>query len=1246
MKPFQVKRAAQGRKPRLAFEVLEDRCLPSVIYNQSVSGPLSSNQADPTPLTLGPGTNSVIATVGTGQIQDWITVHVPSGVSLSSIVLASYQSNDQQGFIGVQKGTAFVGNPETASPYLGYSHFGTGATNGALPPTNLVGKDILALMANASLAQGSQGFTPPLNSGDYTFLIQQLGASTAYQFDFDTTATAPTLQSIAVTPANPSVGKGLTQQFTATGTFSDNSHQILTSQVTWASATTSVATITTAGLASGVGAGTSTISAKFNGITGSTVLTVTAPTLQSIAVTPINPSVAKGLTEQFTATGTFSDNSQQNLTSQVTWGSATTSIATITAAGLASGVGGGTSTISAKLNGVTGSTVLTVTAPATPTKLVVTNLSPTSVTAGGTVTFSVTAEDSTGAAVSGYSGTVQLTSTDGHATAGGVSLPTSYTFVTGDHGEHSFTVTLASAGSQTITATDQANNTLTATTGPIAVNPGPFSKFSVNVPGGNSMVAGNLFQVTVQAADAFGNALTSYSGPSSVLIAASPPDPQGNFPITGTLNASGFGFFLGSLKTAGSYTLMTTAGTFSGTSGSITVTPSTASFFTVAAPPTATTGSSVNITVTAVDHFGNVATGYAGHVHFSSTDDHATLPADSTLTNGVSTFAVMLNTSGNQAITATDSVSTNPTITGTSSAVTTRGLVVVGNPTVTATGFTIGFSKPFIPADVALFGSSAKTVPDVTLVGKASGPIGGTLLIDPSNMSVTFKATNSSLASFFGTPVLADDTYTVTLVSGSGSSGFLDALGAGLDGADNGGHADYTTTFTVTNAGKSILSIPDFARGPDGANAIKLPNDTGHGIPVTLSNAVNVKDVTFTLSYNPSLLTVMGASTGDSSGAGSTFTLVGTPAIIDTTHATANFSFHNGTAQSGTVLLGDITADVPNTAASLYKSKELLDLGTITVNGAAFTGLVASGVHVNAYAGDVTGNGTIDGLDVATANSVSQGNATGFAAYQLLDPAIVGDVASDISVDAGDVSTLASFVSRLPTPMIPSIPGGMTITPVGADPTLSLGQPQSGKDIRRQGDKTTSGELVTVPVLLDNPRPEGSTGMTEAVLALSYDPSVLNVSASDFTLGSIPSQGLGWQLVSVVDSATGQIGIELYSTVAITATDPGSLVNITFHVAPGASLSPTAVRLVSSALPHGQSFITQVDDAQGQLVLSPVTEGVVIGATPGSTAIIDRVFARWSSIDSHGEDVWRNRRVGTSDDPSPWKPSFSVNEDA
>jgi uncharacterized protein YjdB len=202
------------------------------------------------------------------------------------------------------------------------------------------------------------------------------------------TVTAATLKSIAVTPANPTVTKGATQQFTATGTFSDNSTQNLTNSVAWTSGTPAVATITASGLATAVGAGSSMIKATSGAVSGSTLLTVTGPTLSSIAVTPANPSIAKGTNQQFTATGTFSDNSTQNLTSSVTWSSQTTGVATITSAGLAKGVGVGTSKIQATSGAVTGSTVLNISA-ATLTSISVTPANPT-ITTGATQQFTAT----------------------------------------------------------------------------------------------------------------------------------------------------------------------------------------------------------------------------------------------------------------------------------------------------------------------------------------------------------------------------------------------------------------------------------------------------------------------------------------------------------------------------------------------------------------------------------------------------------------------------------------------------------------------------------------------------------------------------------------------------------------------------------------------------------------------------------------------------------------------------------------
>jgi len=96
-------------------------------------------------------------------------------------------------------------------------------------------------------------------------------------------------------------------------------------------------------------------------VQGSAMLTV--PALLSITVTPEFPSITGTNTQQFTATGTYSDSTTQNLTNSVTWASSAPGVATIGATGLAAGVAPGTTTISAALGAVTGNMVLTVNPP-------------------------------------------------------------------------------------------------------------------------------------------------------------------------------------------------------------------------------------------------------------------------------------------------------------------------------------------------------------------------------------------------------------------------------------------------------------------------------------------------------------------------------------------------------------------------------------------------------------------------------------------------------------------------------------------------------------------------------------------------------------------------------------------------------------------------------------------------------------------------------------------------------------------
>lgn len=90
--------------------------------------------------------------------------------------------------------------------------------------------------------------------------------------------TGAILMSIAVTPANSSIAKETTQQFTATGIYSDGTALDLTAQVVWSASDTSVTTISTSGLAASVAAGSATITAVFGSISGTTSLTVTSAT--------------------------------------------------------------------------------------------------------------------------------------------------------------------------------------------------------------------------------------------------------------------------------------------------------------------------------------------------------------------------------------------------------------------------------------------------------------------------------------------------------------------------------------------------------------------------------------------------------------------------------------------------------------------------------------------------------------------------------------------------------------------------------------------------------------------------------------------------------------------------------------------------------------------------------------------------------------------------------------------------------
>jgi hypothetical protein len=178
------------------------------------------------------------------------------------------------------------------------------------------------------------------------------------------TPPTPTLQSVSVSPSAASVVAGKTQQYSATGTYSDGSTKSL-STVDWTTSDSSIAMINSSGLLTGVKQGSVMVSAKSGTISGSTSATIGAAQLVSIAVSPQNPSVRINKQQQFVATGTYTDGTSQPLT-DVTWTSTPTTFAAVDTTGLAVGVAPGVSTIQATSGTLTAMTSLTVFAPSAP----------------------------------------------------------------------------------------------------------------------------------------------------------------------------------------------------------------------------------------------------------------------------------------------------------------------------------------------------------------------------------------------------------------------------------------------------------------------------------------------------------------------------------------------------------------------------------------------------------------------------------------------------------------------------------------------------------------------------------------------------------------------------------------------------------------------------------------------------------------------------------------------------------------
>src|SRR5947199_2697924 len=316
--------------------------------------------------------------------------------------------------------------------------------------TALGGRIIVWASSNTAVANvNTSGVATAAATGSTTIAATSEGHSGTATLTV-TAVTVP-VASVTVSPASASVPVGQTVQLAATPKDA-NGNALSGRTVTWASSNSSVGTVNGSGLVTGVVGGSTTITATSEGQSGSSAVTVTAGPLPvaSVTVSPASASVPIGQAVQLTATP--KDASGNPLTGRtVTWASSNTSVGTVNASGLVTGVVAGATTITATSEGQSGTSAVTVTAAPVPVASVTVSPATAAVFVGQTTQLTATPKDANGNTLTGRtitwaSSPSSIAGVNGSGLAAGVAV-----------------------GSATITATSEGKSgtsTITVTTPP------------------------------------------------------------------------------------------------------------------------------------------------------------------------------------------------------------------------------------------------------------------------------------------------------------------------------------------------------------------------------------------------------------------------------------------------------------------------------------------------------------------------------------------------------------------------------------------------------------------------------------------------------------------------------------------------------------------------------------------------------------------------------------------------------------
>ena len=770
----------------------------------------------------------------------------------------------------------------------------------------------------------------------------------------------------------------------------------------------------------------------------------------------------------------------------------------------------------------------------------------------------------------------------------------------------------------------------------IAINGTTSLTFTLTNPAANAgSLTGVAFTNTLPAGlvVATPNGLSNTAGGTATAVAGS-----GSITLTGGTIAAGASATLvvnvtGTTSGVKNDTTGSVSSTNGGTGGtasaSLTVRPPV-DHFAISAPSAATAGAPVTVTVTAQDIANATVPDYSGTVHFTSSDGSAVLPANSTLTSGVGTFAVTLKTSGSQTVAVNDA--SIVTLTGTS------GPIIVGAAAADHLAFT--------------------QQPTNATAGASISPALSVRVLDVFNNGVTTDGSNITLAlgTNPGSGTLSG-TKTVAAVAGvatfSGLS--INKTGAGytLVASDGGLTGATSAAFTITPAAASVVvftSVPAGTTAGVSLNFVVMARDSFGNAATGFTGTLH-----FTSSDAAAVLPANYTFVAGDSGShtfSATLQTIGSRTITATDTENPSITGTSSTvsvAELVSIAATDANAAVTGGDTGTYRFTRSGSGGSFTVNfqlDAASTALAAdfslsgAGVSFTAATGAGTvsfpnGSTTVDLTLTAAANAsgaakpaltaqLDVASGTGYASTPPNQATVIiaqnGFVVVNTN-DAGAGSLRQAILNANALPGTDTITfGGTTFTDASVPDVITL----------------TSGELtITSPLNIMGP------GANALHISANHSSRVLNLAAGSY---GVRLDGLTLRDGAVSDQSGAGIQSSTSGSLTITrcVIRDNQLTNTGGTVEQGAGIYQAAGQLIirdsalsGNAAVNGWGGAVSVDKAASlQLVNSTVSgnqanQGAGIWVNPGSLVSIVQSTLSANAATANGGGIFNNNGAVT-----------------